>query len=163
MTRELRCYEYVNHSYDRVRQLLLADAAGVFQRASVGAVDRAKSVVAQLRVSVGAIEIGTGIAIQVEAVEDAGTHPALKVPVTRVKLAWKAAQASGLFPSMSAELSVYPLSSSETQLDLHGEYLPPLGAVGGAVDAVVMHRVAEASVLRFLREVCEEIRREVAE
>jgi hypothetical protein len=161
MSRELRHYEYVNHPYERVRSLLLSDAAGVFQRATVTAVDRAKSVAAQLKVNVGAMEIGTGIAIHVAAVEDGVMHPALNVAMTRLRLEWKAAHAAGLFPAMHAELSVYPLSTSETQLDLHGKYDPPLGAVGSAVDAVLMHRVAEASVHRFLKDVCEELRREI--
>ena len=46
--------------------------------------------------------------------------------------------------------SVYPLSAHETQIDLHGRYRPPLGVVGDAVDALVGHRLAEASVLRFV-------------
>lgn len=161
MSRELHSYEYVNHAYESVKSALTADPIGLFQRSTNAAVGRATDVAAQLRVSLGALEIGTGVAIQVSSVDDAGTHPALNVPVTRVRLAWKAAQASSLFPAMEAELSIYPLSSSETQLDLRGQYQPPLGAVGGAVDAVLMHRVAEASVHRFLRDVCEQLKEEL--
>jgi hypothetical protein len=54
---------------------------------------------------------------------------------------------------MEATFSIYALSSTETQLDLHGRYLPPLGLVGGAVNALVGNRVAEASVLRFIQDV----------
>jgi len=36
----------------------------------------------------------------------------------------------GLFPLMKGELSVYPLTSTETQLDFSGIYEPPFGAVG---------------------------------
>jgi hypothetical protein len=60
---------------------------------------------------------------------------------------------------MSAELSIYPLTATETQLDFLGRYEPPLGAVGGAVDAVVGHRIAEASVHRFLSDVAAYLRR----
>jgi len=54
---------------------------------------------------------------------------------------------------MEASLSAYPLSSRETQLDLHGRYRPPLGTVGTALDAAVGHRIAEATLLRLLRDV----------
>ena len=158
--RELHCYEYVNQAYDRVREAILADPLALFQRATNAAVGRAQDVATQLRVNVGAVEIGTGVAIHVSSVAS-DTHPALHVPLTRLRLEWKAVQSAGLFPSMEAELSVYPLSSSETQLDLRGEYRPPLGLVGTAVDSVILHRVAEASVHRFLRDVSERLRQEL--
>ena len=53
---------------------------------------------------------------------------------------------------MTAVLAVYPLTATETQLDFSGQYDPPLGAVGDAVDALVGHRIAEASVHRFVTE-----------
>ena len=60
-----------------------------------------------------------------------------------------------LFPFMKAELSIYPLTATETQLDLSGHYEPPLGALGTAVDALIGHRLAEASVHRFVTDVAE--------
>jgi hypothetical protein len=54
---------------------------------------------------------------------------------------------------MDAELAIYPLSKDETQLDLRGNYEPPLGPLGEMLDAVVGHRIAEASVHRFLFEI----------
>jgi hypothetical protein len=51
---------------------------------------------------------------------------------------------------MEAELVVYPLSKSETQLELQGRCSPPLGALGGALDSLVGHRIADASVHRFV-------------
>ena len=59
---------------------------------------------------------------------------------------------------MSAELSVYPLTGTETQLDFHGHYEPPLGLLGGAVDAVIGHKIAEASVHRFVSDVAHYLR-----
>ena len=44
-------------------------------------------------------------------------------------------------------------TANETQVDVDGEYRPPLGAAGNALDALVGHRLAEAAVLRFLRDV----------
>jgi hypothetical protein len=81
----------------------------------------------------------------------------LGAPTTELEIAWTAARASALFPSMEATLSVYPLSAHETQIALHGRYRPPLGVVGNALDALAGHRVAEASVLRFVNDVAARI------
>jgi hypothetical protein len=54
---------------------------------------------------------------------------------------------------MHAELSIYPLTATETQLEFSGDYEPPLKLFGTMVDALVGHRVAEASVHRFVSEV----------
>jgi hypothetical protein len=62
---------------------------------------------------------------------------------------------------MQAELSFWPLTSTETQLELEGAYEPPLGLVGGAIDAAVGHRLAEAVVHRFLNDVVEQLRRDI--
>jgi hypothetical protein len=63
-----------------------------------------------------------------------------------------------LFPFMRAELAIYPLTSTETQLDFRGVYEPPLGALGKAVNAVIGHRIAEASVHRFVSDIAEYLR-----
>ena len=62
---------------------------------------------------------------------------------------------------MVATLSAWPLSPEETQIEIEGDYTPPLGAVGRALDAAVLHRVAEAAVHRFLEDVVEQLRRDV--
>jgi hypothetical protein len=59
---------------------------------------------------------------------------------------------------MHAELAVYPLTSTETQLEFSGDYEPPLGLLGGAVDAVAGHRIADASIHRFVTELAESLR-----
>jgi len=64
----------------------------------------------------------------------------------------------GLFPFMRAELSLYPLTATETQLDFLGHYQPPFGVVGKAMNAIAGYRIAEVSVHRFLREVAEYLR-----
>jgi hypothetical protein len=158
--RELRCYEYVNVAYDKVRQALEHDAAGIFERASASATARARDLSTTLWVGVGTVEIGKDIAIEVgdakEKISGLGDRR------TELEIGWKAATAAALFPSMQATLAVYPLSSGETQIDLHGRYRPPLGVVGNAVDALVGHRLAEASVLRFVQDIAARIKAELA-
>jgi hypothetical protein len=59
---------------------------------------------------------------------------------------------------MKAELAIYPLTGTETQLDFAGVYEPPLGVLGSAANAVVGHRLAESSVHRFISDVAQHLR-----
>ena len=158
--RQIRCYAYVNCPYSSVRAPLHQHPLDLLQRATTSAAARASSLAASLRVGIGAIEVGVGIKIHVHAVREEEGVAGL-TPVTRVKLSWEAASASALFPIMSAELSAWPLSSSETQLEIEGDYRPPLGALGNAIDATIGHRIAEASLHRFLEDLVEQLQRDL--
>jgi len=158
--RKLHCYEYVNVEYEKVKDALARDALGLFQRATGSATSRARELAATLRVAVGALELGADVKIAVRSVNERTS--ALGDRKTELQIAWTAASAAGLFPSMEATLSIYPLSAHETQIELDGAYRPPLGTVGHAIDAVVGHRVAEASVLRFVQDIAGRINRELA-
>jgi hypothetical protein len=157
--RKLRVYAYVSKPYEAVRTLLYAHAAEVFPRATTSAVTRAGEVGSQLRVNAVGVDVGVDVRIQVGALRDE-EGPRGMSPITRVPITWEAVKAAALFPSMSAELSAWPLTATETQIELEGSYVPPLGVVGNALDAVVGHRIAEAAVHRFLDDVVAEIRRD---
>jgi hypothetical protein len=161
MSREIRCYDYVNHSYEQVRDALSHDAIAVFQSATKAAASRAQSVAAELRVDIGGIAIEADIRIEVRKVEE---RPAdsMSGPVTRLQLEWEAARNPRLFPFMKADLSIYPLTSTETQLDFSGVYEPPLGPLGKAMNAVAGHRIAEVSVHRFVNDVAGYLRQHLA-
>jgi hypothetical protein len=150
--REIHCFEYVNHPYEQVRDVLCGDALALFQSATKAATTRAHSVAAELRVNIAGIVVGTDIAISVKQVEEHARK--VKSPVTTcLQLEWEAAASPHLFPFMCAQLSIYPLTATETQLDFSGTYEPPLGVLGGALDTIVGHRIAEASVHRFVSDV----------
>jgi hypothetical protein len=157
MSREIRSFDYVNSPFDRVRAALTKDAPAVFRSATKAAAGRTHSVASALHVEIAGIEFGKEIEISVRELE---REPAV-TNITRLQLDWKAAKAPGLFPMMKAELAVYPLTATETQLDFSGHYEPPLGWLGTAVDAVVGHRIAEASVHRFVAEVAHYLRAEI--
>lgn len=161
MGKSIRCYDYVNHPYEEVRDALRTGAGTVFRDATKAASERSSSLAAELSVNVGGLQVGADIEIAVLSVEE---RPAkVKTPaMTVIDLEWKAARAPGLFPLMKAQLLVYPLTATETQLELSGAYEPPLGLLGGAVDAVVGHRVAEASVDRFVKHVATHLRSTLA-
>jgi len=155
--REIRCFDYVNHPYERVRDALAANALEVFRSATHAAASRAHSVASQLRVDIAGIEVGAEIEISVGEIEElpAGVTSG---PRTRIQLEWEAAKRPHLFPFMRADLAIYPLTATETQLDFAGHYEPPLGVLGSAMDSIVGHRVAEVSVHRFVTEVAAYLR-----
>lgn len=154
--REIRCYDYVNHPYAQVRDALSDDATSVFSAATKAAATRARSVASELRADIGGIGVEADIVITVRRVEE--QNPEMASPVTRLELEWHAAKMPALFPLMKAQLSIYPLTGSETQLDFSGIYQPPFGAVGKALDAIAGHRIAEACVRRFVDEVADHLR-----
>jgi hypothetical protein len=160
-SREIRSYDYVNHPYERVRDALKENSLAVFQSATKAAASRAQSVAAQLHVDFGGIGVKTDINISVRSVEERLVD-LVSVPVTRLRLEWEAATAPHLFPFMKAELSVYPLTSTETQLDFFGIYEPPFGALGKTMNAIAGHRIAEASVHRFVSDVASYLRQSLA-
>jgi hypothetical protein len=159
--REIRSYDYVNHPYERVRDALRQNALTVFQSATKAAVSRAQSVAAELHVDFRGIAVKTDINISVGSIEE-NIVDATSTPTTRLQLEWEAATMPGLFPLMKGELSVYPLTSTETQLDFSGVYEPPFGAVGRTMNAIVGHRIAEVSVHRFVSDVAGYLRQALA-
>lgn len=154
--REIRSYDYVNAPYERVRDALRNDALTVFQSATKSAVSRAQSLVAELHIDIGGVGVKADINVVVRNVkEQVETTP---FPTTLLQLEWEAVSMPALFPFMKAELSVYPLTATETQLDFLGHYEPPFGVVGKAMNAVVGYRIAEHSIHRFLVEVAQYLR-----
>ena len=69
---------------------------------------------------------------------------------TVLPLRWKASGAAGLFPSLEADLEIAALGPGRTQLAMSARYVPPLGAVGRAIDRTLLFRVAEATLKDFL-------------
>lgn len=161
-SRQVRSYDYVNRPYERVRDALQEDAAVIFHKATQAAASRSRSLAAELRVDIAGVEIGTEIAISINAIEETpskATAPA----TTRLDLAWEATKSPRLFPIMQAQLSIYALTAQETQLDFLGQYDPPMGALGNAVNAVLAHRFAEASVHRFLSDLAAYLKAELTD
>jgi len=122
--REIRSYDYVNRPYERVRDALSQNALTVFQSATKAAASRARTVAAELHVDFGGIGVKTDINISAKNIEEKIVD-ATSIPSTRLLLEWEAATMPGWFPLMKGELSVYPLTSTETQLDFSGVYEPP--------------------------------------
>jgi hypothetical protein len=71
---------------------------------------------------------------------------------------WEATGPGGvLFPVLDADLTMAPIGERATILTLAGAYRPPLGAMGAALDRVILSRVASATIRAFLTQVARRI------
>ena len=156
MPKPIRCYDYVNQSYDKVCDALRSNSNAVFHAATMSAEARGGEVAAGLHVKIAGFDVSKDVEILVKYCSEIESKSINKMTIEFV---WKAAEASGLFPVMTAQLDIYPITKTETQLDFHGQYEPPLGVMGKAIDAVLGHRIAEASVHQFLNEVAAYLRK----
>ncbi len=161
MAKKIRSFDYVNHSYDKVRDALTSGASSVFRSATHAAASRSKSVAAALQINIAGLKVVKDVDISVKNIGEDATG-ARSTPRTRLAIEWAAASSPGLFPLMKAELAIYPLTGTETQLDFFGAYEPPMGWLGSAVDAVAGHKIAEASVHRFVSQVADHLRSTLA-
>ncbi|HXX67969.1 MAG TPA: hypothetical protein VEK07_12335 [Polyangiaceae bacterium] len=159
--RSLHCYEYIERSYENVRGLLHKDATKLLQRATSSAATRSQEILASLHLHVAGIEIGVDVRVFVQRIREQNAASG-ELVATRLELSWEAAHMPALFPVMLAEVTARPLSPTETQLDVDGCYWPPLGPIGAIIDAVGGHRIAEATVHRFLTDLAAQIRHELA-
>ena len=102
--------------------------------ARVGAVGLSKLVRVQVR-ELARTEKSAGIALRWEAVGPGG----------------------GLFPVLDADVRLTPDGEHATLLSMAGSYRPPLGSLGHALDQAILHRVAAATIRRFVAQIAARI------
>ena len=154
MSTELHCYDYVNQPFELVRSAVLADTQALLKRAT------SRGGNSKLHVGLLGLEIGAEIETELGTVLEHQESP--QRPTTTIELAWRSRRGAAWFPVMNAHLAIYPLSPTETQLELSGTYKPPLGLLGDAVDAVALRRIAQEAVATFVREVATHLRANLA-
>jgi hypothetical protein len=97
-------------------------------------------------------EIGFGTGVRVhKQVEVKLREPIKTRNRTLIPLSWTATGASGLFPSLEADLELGGMGPARCQLSLSARYRPPFGSLGQVVDRALLHRVAEATVRDFVQ------------
>jgi hypothetical protein len=158
--RAVGCYEYVTRSYDDVSTLLRREPLELLQRATTSASARAQSLATSMRVELAGLEVSVDVRLCIRRIRDHETLAGV-LPALRIEFSWEAIHSPALFPSMLAELLVWPLSTRVTQIEIHGSYWTPMGPLGTAIDIAVGHRIAEATVHRFLGDVVEQLRCEL--
>lgn len=109
-------------------------------------------------------EVGVGDDVRIARTVAIDLGTPIRLPTKTVQpLRWTAAGASGLFPALDADLEVAPLGHDRCQLSMSARYVPPLGAVGRAIDRALLFRVAEATLKNFLDQVRDKIARELSD
>jgi hypothetical protein len=75
-----------------------------------------------------------------------------------IALRWEAAgPRGGLFPVLDADVRLTPAGEHVTRLSMAGSYRPPLGSLGQSLDRAILHRVADATIRRFVAQVAARI------
>jgi len=136
-------FAQIDLPYAAVHAEVLRDGAGWLR--PLGCAAYAQGTALQLRVGPGRPG-----GIPSKAVSIYLERPQERDDSVAIPMHWVASGGFGLFPSMAAELEVAPLGDSITQVTLSGTYDPPLGLVGRSLDALLLHRLAEATVRAFL-------------
>lgn len=109
-------------------------------------------------------EVGFGDDVRVARKVEIEFRDPVRMPSkTVIPLHWGAAGATGLFPALDADLEIAPLGPARTQLAMSARYVPPLGAIGRAIDRAVLFRVAEATLKDFLDHVAEALSAQVGD
>lgn len=149
-TTSIRWQQRVPRPYHSVHDALTLKASEIFHQATKNAESQASSVVsADLHTKIAGVEIHRDILINVESyTEIEGSSEQRMI----IELQWEAADTPFLFPTMQAQLHVLPVGQ-QTQLDFRGQYAPPLGLLGKAIDAFMGAKIAETSVQHFVEDV----------
>jgi hypothetical protein len=155
--RPLHCYAYIEARFDQLSRLLAEDAERIFQHATNESAEQAGTLSRTLKTDVGGFEVGREVSIEVGEFEPRGLMRSV------VPLRWHAESGRLLFPELAAELEIAAvlLDPPLSQITINGSYSPPLGLLGAGADRLVLHRLAEATMHRFVHEVTDELRRMV--
>lgn len=69
-------------------------------------------------------------------------------------LRWEAIGTTGaLFPVLDADITLTPAGEHDSLLMVRGAYRPPLGNLGATLSRAVMHRIAEATIRAFTKQI----------
>lgn len=104
---------------------------------------------ADLHTKIGRREYRKDVLVKVQSCQENENE---SDPKFVIDLEWKAAESENMFPTMMAQLYVFPIKENSTQLDFRGEYEPPMGLVGKAIDIAMGHKIAEGCVRHFVEE-----------
>ncbi len=103
----------------------------------------------QMRAAVG----GLSKLVRVQVRELAGVDASAGLAIR-----WEATgPGAGLFPVLDADIRLAPAGDGSCLLTLTGSYRPPLGPLGEALDRTLLHRVAAATIRRFLARLADQM------
>jgi hypothetical protein len=121
---------------DRVERALLASPAEWLSAMAGAAQERGDGLLTEVGVGPLGTRLRRPVTIRLGA-------PVRFPSMTSLPLTWEPV-------GLDADLELGSLGQDRTQLAISARYRPPLGVVGRAVDRVLLHRVAEATLKDFL-------------
>jgi|SRR5579862_5323491 len=142
----------INRDFDAIRAQVRADPRGLIATSAGAAYRHGERVSLRLTPLRGLQRLGKSI--DVDLAEPYEHEDRLVLPMH-----WRAPGATRLFPHLDGDLEFAPLGATTTQITLLASYDPPLGFVGRRADAMLLHRVAQASIRSFLVRVSQNLTR----
>jgi hypothetical protein len=139
----VRYYIELSLPVARVEQALVGSAAGWLSAVAGEAQARGDGLLGDVGVGPLGTRLRRSVRVQLGG-------PVRFPSMTSLPLAWEPVGLEGVLPRLDATLELGSLGGDRTQLAISARYRPPLGVVGRAVDRVLLHRVAEATVKDFL-------------
>jgi hypothetical protein len=139
----VRYYIELSLPAEKVEQVLVGAAAGWLSAMAGAAQARGDGLLGEVGVGPSAARLRRQVRIQLG-------RPVRFPSMTSLPLTWDPVGLEGLLPRLDANLELGALGQDRSQLAISARYRPPLGVVGRAVDRVLLHRVAEATVKDFL-------------
>ncbi|HYA00184.1 MAG TPA: hypothetical protein VEK76_07505 [Candidatus Binatia bacterium] len=140
----------IDRPFSDVRDEFMAAGTAWLARSAVAAYKEGEQLSLRVTSAIGPIRLSKKVWVELgepDVRQDRMTHP----------LSWRAAGATGLFPSMEAELEITPMGRAVTSISFQGSYVPPLGPLGRSADRMLLHRLAEASVRSLLQRVADHV------
>lgn len=171
---QVLCHEYVQRPFERVRNMMRYEPLNLMRRAIRAAAERSETAAEALHVDVDGTGADPDAHPYVRPMEEeprAGRLP----PVARLEIGWEAGPEPGRLPSLHLELVAWPLSPTETQIEIAGEYRPSddtaeageegdpdaRAAVAAPVHPTARGVTAGAPMQRFLDDVVAHIRQDL--
>jgi hypothetical protein len=145
----------VKAPYTAVRDRLLEPASGWLTDGATDAYADGERLFLTVTATGGEVTVGKRVQVELGGAYVRGEGSVLR-------LSWWATGAQRLFPTLDADLEIMPMGPDQVMLTLMGRYEPPLGAVGRAVDRLVLHRIAEACIRSFLQRTAANLERATA-
>jgi hypothetical protein len=139
----VRYFVEVPLAADQVERALRRSSPGWLSALAGAAQQRGDDLLGEVGVGPLGPRLGRRVAIQLG-------EPVRFPSMTSLPLTWEPVGLEGLLPRLDADLELGSLGDDRTQLAISARYRPPLGVLGRAVDRVLLHRVAEATVKDFL-------------
>jgi len=159
MSEPLRTYSYVDAPFDALGQALAEDPLALLVPATAEAAEAARALAAAMGLEVDDYAIAEQIDPEVAAFRPVGLTSCLldvtwRVPAGRVLL----------FPHLHATIGISALllDPPVSQVTVRAEYEPSDEVLRAGADRMMLDRLAEATLHRFVSALCDQMRRRFA-